>query len=310
MRVRHPARDRLHRGSRRRVRRRLGATAGIGPAPTPEGLLSVDRSVAEPAERRHRLLLDCVEYTERYLRTRAGCRRSVQDRPPDAPSGSTDRNLRHRVHPIAHRSGALALIHGRTPPALSAAQSTTRRSSAVRRRTPTSTHARSVWPTPSAGWSSATAWTPAWPRLVASPRDPASVRLVVHPLHRLGRVLGRVDGVLELGVQVAPLDDLDRRRARRGTAARWPPATARRPPSRARGPRRGGPRGPSSRRACAVPRRARRPGRRGWPRAGRASAVGSLDAVDHERLGDRLDAVDDVVEPRRRARGCPRGRTA
>ena len=37
------------------------------------------------------------------------------------------------------------------------------------------------------------------------------VRLVVHPLHRLGRVLGRVDRLLEVVVQVAPLDDVDRR---------------------------------------------------------------------------------------------------
>ena len=47
----------------------------------------------------------------------------------------------------------------------------------------------------------------------ADPRGPAGrrlVRLVVHPLHRLGGVLGRVDGLLEVVVEVAPLDDLDR----------------------------------------------------------------------------------------------------
>ena len=94
-----------------------------------------------------------------------------------------------------------------------------------------------------------------------------SVRLVVHPLDRLGGVLGGVDRVLEVGVEVAPLDDLDRRRARRGRAAPWPPATARRPRSRARGPPRSGARGPSARRACGAPRRARRPARRGSPPA-------------------------------------------
>ena len=35
-------------------------------------------------------------------------------------------------------------------------------------------------------------------------------RLVVHPLDRVRRVLGGIDGVLELAVEVAPLDDLDR----------------------------------------------------------------------------------------------------
>ena len=39
----------------------------------------------------------------------------------------------------------------------------------------------------------------------------SSVGLVVHPLHGLGRILGCVDGVLEVVVEVAPLDDLDRR---------------------------------------------------------------------------------------------------
>ena len=47
----------------------------------------------------------------------------------------------------------------------------------------------------------------------ADPRGPIDrrlVRLVVHPLHRFGRVLGRVDGLLEVVIQVAPLDDVDR----------------------------------------------------------------------------------------------------
>ena len=75
--------------------------------------------------------------------------------------------------------------------------------------------ARSAPPTRSAGWSSAAAPAlPAWP--TCSPqtrpdREPdRSARLVVHPLDRLGGVLGRVDRVLERVVEVAPLDDLER----------------------------------------------------------------------------------------------------
>ena len=72
----------------------------------------------------------------------------------------------------------------------------------------------------------------------------ASAGLVVHPLHRLGGILGRVDRVLEVVVQVAPLDDLDRGTVLAEQSARRPPATGRRPPSRGRGPRRDGARGP------------------------------------------------------------------
>ena len=127
---------------------------------------------------------------------------------------------------------------------------------------------------------------------------PASAGLVVHPLHRLGGILGGVDRVLEalyrsrhlmtsIGGPVAS-------RNSPATAARDRPSasfssawTATRCRSRSLSPS-------SLRRAAAssTPCSSRIAASR------RASSVGPVDAVDDERLGDRLDPVDDVVEPR------------
>ena len=93
-------------------------------------------------------------------------------------------------------------------------RSVARRSTSARPQPIATTRARSASRMRSAGWSSATA-PPGRPgrrcRLTAGPtRRDRSGRLVEHPLDGLRGVLGRVDRVLELAIEVAPLDDLER----------------------------------------------------------------------------------------------------